>query len=279
MSAYIINKIGDKMAHLESENAKEIITDNQQTIYHLSEKKYPCITHYLKGSVYHTLLDVMKFIKSVNVIIYKHKYVFVLDNKRLTYKVRKKSGGVSVSSRQINLLCAIGLINKQYQDDEDMLEVNKIFLGTHPDKKRPVNAFYFRRYTEKELQRCEQRAERLLNAGVTAGNMGFNCLMLNGLEDIATEVYPKNNRTAPEKKTVEFSELMMVLQFLIEEQGYATRQQIRDNLLIEENELDKIFQIYRSQLKDYYNYKKPTKQQKEKLGLQNQKYIYTEKER
>lgn len=267
------------MAHLKSSESKKIVAENQEKLYHLSKSKYPNITHYLSGSVYYTMLNVLKFIKTVNVIIYKHKYVFFLDNGNLTYKVRMKNGGTATSSRHINLLCAIGLINKQFQSEHDMLHINKEFLKSNPEKKRPVNAFYFRRYSDRELQRCEERAERLKTAGVTAGNISFNTLSLNGLADIAREVYPMNNRTAPEKKAAEFEQLIQVMQFLVDRQGYASKQQIRDNLVLEESEIDKLFQIYRKQLTEIYNYKMPTKKQKEYWQLPDNKYIYTLKEK
>lgn len=262
------------MSHLLSNNAKEIIAENQEVIYHLSKTKYPSLDYYLTGSLYHTLLDVLKFIKSVNVIIYKHKYVFYLDNNHLTHGVRKKICGTATSSRHINLLCAIGLINKQFQNAEDMLDINKNFLNQNKDKKRPVNVFYFRRYTDEELRRCEDRAKLLRAAGVTSGNMSFNILCVNGLKEIAYEVYPMNDRSAPSKKEEEFEMMLEVMKFLIDMQGYATRQQIKDNMLLPDKEIDKLFRIYRSRLKTIYTYGRPTADQMEEWKLEDKKYIY-----
>ena len=266
------------MSRLEPSEAKKIVKGNQEKIWHFPSNKYPSIAHYLSGSVRDTLLSILKFIKKVDVIIYKHKYVFFLDNKRLTYGVRKKSGGTGTSSRHINLLCAIGLINKQYQNADEMLDINKEFLANNPDKKRPINAFYFRRYTDEELERCEERASMLLAAGVTSGNISFDNLSVNGLDDMAIEVYPMNDRTAPERKIMEFGYLMEVMQSLIDEQGYVTRQQVKDNLLIQDREIDELFKIYKKQLSEYYYYERPTNNQIAKWDLPNKKYIYTLRE-
>jgi hypothetical protein len=273
------------MAYLKRDNIDKIIEDNRQKLYHLSKKKYPCINHYLNTSLYDTLLKTMKFIKKVRVIIEKGKYIFFIDSIRLTYAVRKKNGGTGTSNRHINLLCAIGLLNKlpQNKDEEDTLRINKDFLRKQatlasPRKIAPINTFYFKPYTEQELQRCEERASRLMQAGVRAGNMSFNMLSINGLEDIADEVYPLNNRSAPERKNAEFKTLLYVIEFLIEQQGYATRQQVTDTLSIEieKKEIERVFRIYRAQLAERYNYKRPTAEQVSQWFLPDHKFIYTE---
>ncbi len=266
------------MSKLSIESGLNIIQENREIIYRLPSK-YKYLNHYLKGSLRETLLKILNFIKDKNIILYNHKYSFFIDNESLTYRVRKKSSGTATSSRHINLLCAMGLLNKQYQskDRDKLLEVNRAFFQMNPDRRMPINVFYFRKYTAKELDRCERRAAALFAAGVTSGNMSFNYLMLNGLEDIAKEVYPNNNRYAPMKKVVEYQDLIVVMDMLIEQNGYAKREQVQDNLLLEEEEIVQLFKVFKTALQSRYYYKRPTKQQKEQWALSDSKYIYTKR--
>ena len=45
--------------------------------------------------------------------------------------------------------------------------------------------------------------------------------------------------------------------------------------MIPDNELNKVFRIFRSQLEKIYKYHPPTNEQMKKWGLKNRIYIYT----
>lgn len=268
---------------------QEIVQRNLQTIYHLPPR-YKNLDHYLSiPSLRETLLGTLNFVKTKNIIIYKHKYVFILDTDTITHRVRKKNTGRASSNRHINFLCALGVINKQYQgssrkefEEQDklkatLLEINRQFLMKYPNR-RPINAFYIREYDEAELKRLEERATRLRYTNVTPGNISFNRLCLCGLDDLATEVYPLNNRSAPEVKLQEYGYLLILIDKLISDQGYATKENIRDNVLLSDAELDMVFKLFKDWLKENYYYKMPTKAQKQQWNLTDNKFIFTKKE-
>ena len=117
------------MSKLTIESGQAIAEENLERIYHLP-KRYTNLDEYLSGSLRETLLSVLNYIKDKRLIIENHKYLFFLDTTRLTTKVRKKTGGRATSNRHINLLCALGLLGKEPQNEyrDQLIEINKIFL-------------------------------------------------------------------------------------------------------------------------------------------------------
>ena len=271
------------MSKLTIESAHEIAEYNIQRIYHLPQKRYEAIHYFLdRGTLRRTLLNILNYIKDKQIIIDKHRYNFILDTDSLTHKVRKKASGRGTSNRHINLLCAIGLLHKE---DPEKLQINANIMRDNPNMTMPVSLYSFRRYTDQELQQCDERAEGLISAGVTIGNIGQTVLATHlHTEDLAREVFPRNSATAPQRKFREYDALVRVIEDLIDHQGYAYKSQVayRMNGSVEVAvnkmaEVERLFKIFRSDLDERYYYKRPTKQQIEKWGLTNQKYIYTRK--
>lgn len=257
-------------------NQSNLINYNRNRIYHLPEK-YESLNHYLHTPIRQTLLSILRFLNHTELIYYNNRYVFFMANRTLTYKIRRRMSD-SVSNRHINLLCALNLLHKEYQYKDNMLEINKQFLEDNPDIKRPMNVFYLKKYTDRELQACEIQAARLQSAGVTSGNISYNYLTINGLGDVANRIYPTNNRASPRKKAREYGQILGLLDALTDTYGYATRQQIQDNMLLSETEIKRVLQIYRQDLREKYNFKRPSRAQIELYGLQDGKYIYTRKD-
>ena len=223
-----------------------------------------------------TLFAVYKYLSKHDIMIDSHKYVFMIDNNKLTYGVRKKSCGRATTSRHMNMLCAIGLLRKEKQSitENILLDANRKFLSECHNRYIPINVFSFRRYTKNELAFMEERAKRLYEAGVTCGNFCQSMLSLHGLEDISKEVLPANNFSAPLKKLEEFNILHSVLSFIVDEQGYCTKQQLCDNLTFDDSEIEKLFRIFRNDLEEEFYYKRPTNDQIKKWNLNSLKYIY-----
>jgi len=273
------------MPRLTQEQAQQVIEDNIYMIYHMPAR-YENINHYLKGNVRKTLLQLYRYMQDKEIIIDKHRYLFVLDNTRLTQQVRKKAyaNDKATSFRYMSILCAMGLLTKIPQskaDPDNLLQVNRNYFTTYPDRQKALTVYTFRRYTEKELDRIEARSERLKKAGVRIGNVSFNMLMVNNCQDIAFELFRSNNRTAPERKKDEYEYLLLCIDMLIESKCYAHRQEIIDNLSgfgMSVWEIDKLFKIFRNDLMKRYYFKRPTKDQKAMYGLQDDKFIYTPRE-
>lgn len=265
------------MSKLTIENGQAIAEENLERIYHLP-KRYTNLDEYLSGSLRETLLSILNYIKDKRLIIENHKYLFFLDTTRLTTEVRKK-GGRSTSNRHINLLCALGLLGKEPQNEyrDQLIEINKIFLSKHPSAKRPINVFIVRRYTDEYLEKCEESARRLNSQHIRTGNMCSNMLIVHGLEDIAKEVYPNNNPLAPEVKTEDYQKLLGHMKAVVERQGYITKQQIFKAMDWSMEYLEQVRRIFRQDLAKVFKYYSPTNQQMKEYHLKDRKYIYTKR--
>lgn len=258
------------MSHLTQEGAAEVIAYNQQILYRLPSR-YENLNALLSENLRKTLLGLYRFIKRRTVIIEEHKYLFFIHTEEVN-RIRKYRSRAE-SNHHLSFLAALGLINRQTVE----LEVNRNFLQ-QSNRKREMNVFSFRKYTKQELDRIEQRAAELRAAKITVSGISYNKLMARELQELAEEVYPFNSKTAPERKEIEFEEVLQFIDMAIEQQGYTTKQQIKDNLLLDDRELDKIFNIYGMHLREFYNYRRPTKKQMEEWNLPDMKYIYTKKE-
>lgn len=269
-------------------HAREIIDSNREIIRKLSINKYKYINQVLsKSGIKELLFAVYSYVRERNFFIYRRKYVFFITTNNIN-KIRQRTTK-SVSNRYINYLCCAGLINKQYQhlDNNGLLEYTRL-TGVNINhlqsnqKKRPINHFYFRAYTEKELNRLEKRSRRLIENGITPGNLSFNRLMANNCEDIAKEVYPELSENIYEKKSREYKQIIAFISKKIEEKGYTTKKEIEDGSGVSATEIEKIFRIYKkdfggSSTGDYW-YKAPNNEDRKKYGYKGNKWIITKKE-
>lgn len=267
------------MSTLTIERGQKIAQENIERIYRFP-KEYGTTKEYLEkynGSLRKTLLSILNYIKDKKIVIDKHRYEFFLDNNALTYKVRKKQARRATSNRHINMLCALGLLKKVYQSQNKdiLLKINADFL--QKGAKRPINVFSFHAYTDQNLREVEMRANRLKSAGITSGNISQNQLVLNGLEDIANEVYYANDRTAPDIKAEEAAELLALMESLCDSYGYVSKSMLYDNLLLPDVEIDKLLRIFKLQLREIYKYAPPTKKEMQLWSLKDRKYIWKRK--
>lgn len=268
------------MSRLTIESGQSIARTNIERLYHFP-RSYKAINYYLgRGSLKRTLLGILNYIKDKQIIIDKHRYNFLLDTATLTDKIRKSRASSSTSNRHFNLLCCMGMLNRVYQSSYKniLLDANRNFLKT-TGRDTPINVFSIREYTERELDRIEERCQRLMDADVTIGCISYNYLALNGLKDIADEVYFQNNRSAPLKKLNDLEDMMQVLYDLTETYGYATKQMIHEETGVVMYEVEKILRIFKTEISHYYDYKRPSKKQMEELVLDEKKYIFIRKDR
>lgn len=262
---------------LTEERAAEIVNNNIQKIYHIPAA-YRDINGFLKNDLRKTLLSVYQYIKSHKLIFYRNRYAFFLSSSRLTYEVRKKSTGKSISSRHMSFLCAMGLFQKMPQDEKCMAEINKNFLRSAEWQLNPINVYWIREYDDSLLQEINYRAGILKAAGISPGNISYNFMWLRGLTDMAAEVFPHGYQAAAEKKIQEYCMLRQLMEWLTASHGYATKEQINDNLLYPDDEIEKILKIFNDDLRAVYDYKRPKKHQIEQYGLKNSRYIYMVRE-
>ena len=258
---------------------------NWQTVKHLPVKYENLKYHLLRygSSLQKTLLAILDHAKRHHLDQSDGSCIFFLSTEKLRM-ISKRFHDSGTCSRHLNMLCAIGFLRKIPQGrDDEKIGINAKFLreyeridGSRP--KVPINVLEASLYDESELARLEERARILRERNITSGNISYNHLCLEGLKDIAEEVYPFNNRSAPEKKLQEMQYLLSIMNMLISSHGYATKQQVIDNALLDEPEIKRCFQIFKRKLADLYDFKRPTEEQKERFGLQDNKFIFTVKE-
>lgn len=256
------------------EHAQQMIQDNITRLYRLP-KRYQALSECLDDSLRHFLLQILRYIKDKRILVMNGRYCFYMDTTRMTTVIRR-CGGRGTASRWTNFLCALGLINKLPQDAQDpnrLSRVNQAFLQEHPEKTVPVNMFSISRYSDDYLERVEERARVLQEAGVTRGNISANRLRAVGLMGVADEVFPLNLPQAFEKKTDELAELMALIDLLVETYGYATKERIAENLLWDSRELDQVFRTFREVIWSRYIYKPPTKEEINKYDLPDRRWI------
>lgn len=268
----IIHSKIKKMSHLTVQSAHELIEYNRKVIYHLP-RRYHYLNSYLTSSLRETALKVLSFLSDKQIIIADHQYLFIFSNRYLTHNIRRKTSRAE-SNRQMNLLCAIGLFEKY----TELLDINKTFLENAKRPVLPLNTYKLIKYTPDVLERLESRSTRLYEAGITVSNFSYNMLVINGLEDIAQEALPHNSQSAPARKLDEYEELCAVMDFLISEQGYCTKEQIKNNILLNDKEIDKIFKIFKNYIELRYCYRKANKTDKNRFKLENYQHIFLRKE-
>ena len=259
------------MSKLSRENGQKIIEYNKKVLSRLPSK-YKYIDKALKHKGIRSLLLSLYRYAYNGFFVYKHKYVFFKDTKHINELRKRKTS--KQSNHYINYLCCLGLINKQYQHldrngviaETQLTEINRRFLLENPSK-LPINHFCFRKYTAKELDRIEERAKRLIKNEITQGNISRLILTENNCSDIANEVFFHNFKGSEKKKQQELKKLITLINKGIEEKGYTTKQNIYKDLGVPAAEIDKLFQIYKNELWQRFNYKSPNKAEKERFNL------------
>lgn len=260
------------------EGARAIIEYNIKVLYHLpSQYKY---IHIMLKDTKKELLKILNYIKDIEPIIWKQKYVWYLDNVRLTTRVRKKTT-YPTSNRHFNYLCCIGLLKKQKQIKDNMIGINKEFLletSTDRPENRPINVFSVYKYTTKELERLEEQAKLLHEKKITPGNISKDKLVASGLPELAKRIYYLNKLESYTKKETSLNELIKALNKQINNKGYATIQSLSNSLNMSQNQIRELIKIFKLQMAAEYNYKAATKEQKELLNITTNKWIFTKKE-
>ena len=287
-----MNEDRQKKYEQNIKNAKKILQKNRKKLYRIpTTQKYKSLAAALKPVIQDDLLNIIAYWLKHNCISYgSNDIVYFLSTVKGTYEVRKKTTK-GVTNKRINYLCAIGLLKKleqviaysevlerRFMRKNSISKVNRNLLRYDNPKKQPMNTFEVFEYTTDILAKCNERAERLLAANITPGNISYNQLAANGLEDIAKEIYLKDKAFSVKKKRDEYIILIECIEFLIEEKGYTTKEEIFNNCLLLDKEIEKLFRIFKQQFSEKFNYKAPTKKEKEKFNINTNEWIITSKE-
>lgn len=266
----------DKRAIRTPQGARDIIEYNRQVLYHLP-KKYKYLEIALRNTK-KDLLNILKDIYEIDPVIWAkvgNKYVWYLDNNKLTRKIRK-GGACSTSSRHFNYLCALGVLEKIPQYDGHMIGINEEFL-LETGRTRAINVFSIHKYTDTELEKIEERARLLFEKKVTCGNISKDKLVAAGLPELAKEVYFLNMDSSYDKKEKDFKRLLLALEEHINNKGYATIQDLSKSLKMSKEKVRELNKIFKLQMEERYYYKAPNKELKEQLNINTKKWIFTRK--
>ena len=200
----------------------------------------------------------------------------IIDNKRLTEKVRKKTTAAT-SNRYFNYLCCLGAIHKLPQGEGNLTGVNLTFLLNEQEngKTRPINTFTVYKYTPKQLEKMEARAQLLLENGITQGNISHDKLVASGCAEMAAEVYYANSDKAIVKKERDFKRLLELLSRLCNEKGHTTKRELCDLLDWRKDKLDRILGTFKKEWQQQYSYKAPNKEETEQYNLKSKAWIMT----
>lgn len=278
--------MGEKIK-VDKEEAVLILDYNIKRLYKLSSKKYCNLYAVLHGELGDFLRGIINFWRGKDSGIYnlKQDTVYFLGTQMGTYKVRKKTTR-GVTNKQINYLCAIGLLEKEHQRIEHrrnrriLRNLNavsrKMLAYNYNSDIRPINTFKVKKYTTEFLLECNERARKLQENNITFQNMSYLQLALNGMKDIAVHVYGERSESE-EKKLREYEILKKCIDDMIEEKGYTTKQEIYKVCNIDDKELDRLFQIFKRDIWESRSYKSPNRKEREKYGLKEQSWIIQKK--
>ena len=122
---------------------------------------------------------------------------------------------------------------------------------------------------------------RLRDRGVTAGNISYNMLALNGLVDIAEDVYLERREKSEEKKLREAELLVRYMDSFISQKGYATKPELfavmKNEHGISQSEVKRLFTYFKKVIWETRTYKTPSQKDIEKYGLNGRGWIITNK--
>lgn len=248
-----------------AEAGRQILRDNRTILYHLP-KRYKNLNEILVGDLRSDLFKILTYLSKINPIIYKQRYVYFLPNSILTGKIRRKTTG-SVSNRRLNYLCCIGLICKVQQTPEDMIGINMEFLLENPHIRTPMSVFTVYRYTDKQLEKMDKNAGRLLDAKMTVGNLSHDRLMAAGLEDLADEVYFLNSDEVFHRRQQAIEVVFRELDKIIAQKGYASKRELYQALPFPDLEIDKLLKIFKNQFQERYVYKRPNAEERSRWNI------------
>lgn len=259
------------------DKARDIIEHNIYVIYHLP-KRYKCVHYALETSekrqpLRDLLLKILNFSKGTVPVIWNQRYVNHIDNNRVTYIFRHNQS-TGTANRYFNFLCCMGLLKKQKQTPENMTRINEEFLK-ETNKPRPINVISVPRYSKEYLQQVEARTQQLMEHQVTRGNIGRNKLMAAGLNQLADEVYPLNDRKSFPNKQELYKRLEQVIDKAIKEQGYVYLAQVAAALDIPEKDVKAIKKIFAGAFNEKYHYGATTAIQAEQYNIPTKKWIIT----
>ena len=265
-------------------NIKKIIRNNSKSQYKISKKKYPYLYELFQHDkeLRKLYFSIGKYLKKREPYKYDNKNSFHLTTDEIK-AIRKKTGD-KTANHYINFLCAMGLIRKHTQSKnpniEGMTKINQDFIKGKPENYKPMNTFYFYSLrNEERLEEINSRCKVLIDAHITKGNITKHALEIEGLDELAEEIYSEVKSKAGYYGEC-YCEIYSFLKEHIQRNGYATMQTLYMYVILKDHknteEIDKVLSAMRTQFKEDFRYGKPNAEEKAKYQLKSDRWIITE---
>lgn len=236
------------------------------------------------------IFNIYYFLGNHNATIVNYQCCYFLGTKTLKLirgKKEKSELSNNTTNRYFHYLCAVGIINKLFQNNSMMLDINKKFLKENPTK-NCINAIYLLNwkdendeYIHNRLKRMDDRAKILEEYNITPTNICYEKLFVNGLVDIADKTYYiRDKKKLLSKIEKDLSDFLLIKEFIENHcalNGYTTKNEIYENINFKQNKIDFLFDMFKdSYLKDY-QYIYPSYLIKQKLCLNDKMKIIIKK--
>ncbi len=271
---------------------KEIAIYNRNAIYNL-RPKYKAINKIFKRSpeLRRTLLLIHAFIIKNGCVCDDGEPYIYLTTKKLTRLRGKSQKYLSISNKYINYLTAAGFISKVKQTiDYDTMthELNRtnrelISKFAADDLKRihfkPKNIFMVEKYTKTILERIEHNIAELEANNIRPTTISNDKLNHKQQHDKSRHTY-YNNTSGLEEKLKNREKLFCHIDRLIEKNGYTVKNEalyrVRD--IGGRKKAEETLKFFMDDFKQKYSYKRPSKAEREKFNLRDNKFIITRKD-
>lgn len=272
----VFNIISDKFKiYLEN----KWINDHAYKYYQNRDKliglKYEDTYKYLKKVVikYYDLLKIINEIGEKNIrnenFCYKEENIFFFSNEYLMNQSNYKSK--STINKLINLFCFLGLIEKVPKKNIDKFSE----LGINDKNKlNPITFYIIHNYTDKLLDRANQKAKYLVDNKIKYYNLKTkDYIILAAKFNIPNIVYGEN--TNPYKTAKYSGNISKEFKNIFEQSGIVPKELLVKKLNCSKKTVD--MNWIKLVKKNRLISRRPTNQEKEKYGLSTNQYIAAKK--
>lgn len=275
---------------VNEEQLKKIAWYNRNAIYNL-RPKYNAINELFNKNpeLKRTLLLIWTFVlKNGGFIVNNKEPYFMLTARDLTELRKKNTKYLSVTSRYMNYLTAIGLLKKieQVMDYEtgieELTEINKAFIlnfqNSEARKIKPMNTYKIEKYNAELLQLVNQKILSMNKLNIKPSNISNDKLLHKQQKEIAEHTF-YNNVPGLEKKLENYRLLKNHIDRQISKNGYTTKYKALTHIKgLGYQKAAETFRFFKDELLNIYNYRIPSKADREKYSLDGNKFIITRKE-
>lgn len=197
-----------------------------------------------------------------------HKYCFYLDANALVAKGFNYKKGRGRANQGMNLLCALGFFEKDKEPWKYGVNLNAKLNTEQP---RYMNIYHFKSV---DLKVLDENARRLRNAKIFVSNISRASLRAAGLNDIAEEVYFRNDVDIMSKKMAQYRQIVEALISLLDQQEFCTKGELLNRVNMKPKKAAEILRMFKIELEKDFHYGVATNAERAKFNYTGRKWIY-----